>query len=109
MPLLPIDLQTMFSHMNQVGKEQALQKGVSPLQQSLQGQEIAKDSVEKDTAVNETDNVGEGVEKVKDEEKKKNEQGNDEKNREKMKKEKDREQKEVFKESYLGHHVDLMG
>lgn len=110
MPLLPIDLQTMFSHMNQIGKEQALQKDVSPLQQSLQGAEIAKDSKEKDTTVNETDEVGEGLEKIKDEEKKKgSEQGTGQNTKEKVKEDENSEQKEVFKEPYLGHHIDIIG
>jgi hypothetical protein len=107
MPLLPIDLQTMFSHMNQVGKEQALQKDVSPLQQSLQGSEIAKDSKEIDTTVNETDEVGEGLEKIKDEEKKKEqEQG---KKQQKKKEQNNDKQEERLKEPYLGHHIDIIG
>ena len=108
MPLLPIDLQIMFSHMNQVGKEQALQKDVSPLHQSLQGMEIAKNSKEKDTTVNETDQVGEGLDKIKDKEKKKGkEQGNEK--RKKEKEGKNAKQKEFFKEPYLGHHIDIIG
>ena len=51
----------------------------------------------------------EGLEKIKDKEKKKNEHGNEQKNKEKLKKENNTEKKEVFKEPYLGHHVDLMG
>lgn len=110
MPLLPIDLQTMFSHMNQIGKEQALQKDVSPLQQSLQGAEIAKDSKDKDTTVNETNEVGEGLEKVKDEgQKKGKEQGTEQDKMEKDKEHVKTGQKEVFKEPYLGHHIDIIG
>ncbi|MBN2532495.1 MAG: hypothetical protein JXB88_06360 [Spirochaetales bacterium] len=108
MPLLPIDLQTMFSHMNQIGKEQALQKEISPLQQSLQGEEIAKDSKERDTTINETDEVGEGLEKIKDKEKKKeSEQGSGQNKKEKQKE--NTEQKEFFKEPYLGQHIDITG
>jgi hypothetical protein len=108
MPLLPIDLQTMFSHMNQVGKDQALQKDATPLDQSLQGMEIAKDAKEKDTTVNETDEVGDGLENIKDEEKKKrNAEENEKKKRENE--EQETEKKEVYKEPYLGHHIDITG
>ena len=110
MPLLPIDLQTMFSHMNQVGKEQAIQKEGSLLHQSLQGMEIAKDSKEKDTTVNETDQVGEGLEKIKDEEEKKgNTRGNEENKNKKEKEQEEKKQREFFKEPYLGHHIDIIG
>jgi hypothetical protein len=108
MPLLPIDLQTMFSHLNQIGREQAIQKEGSPLNQSLQGMEIAKETIEKDTSVNETHEVGEGVEKVNEEESKR-ENRNQNKKREKEKEGIKKEQRELFKEPHLGHHIDIIG
>ena len=36
MSVLPIDLQTMLAQMDRVGKEQAVQKEISPHHQSLQ-------------------------------------------------------------------------
>ena len=68
MPLLPIDLQTMFAHMNQVGREQAVQRQISPEAQALQAQNIVKRTEERDNSVNETNEVSEGVEQVKEEE-----------------------------------------
>lgn len=110
MPLLPIDLQTMFSHMNQIGKEQALQKDVLPLQQALQGAEIVKDSQEKDETVNETNNVGEGLDKINDEEKKKQkEQGTGKNKKEKHKGNGTNGRNDEFKESHLGQHIDIIG
>ncbi|MBN2439826.1 MAG: hypothetical protein JXJ04_00715 [Spirochaetales bacterium] len=110
MPLLPIDLQTMFSHLNQIGKDQAVQKDAAHLHQSLQGMEIAKDAKVKDESVNETDEIKEGIEKIKDEEKNKgNETKAEQKKREKEEADKKNEEKQFFKEPYLGHHIDITG
>ena len=65
MPLLPIDLQTLFSQSNQVGKEQAAQRDSTPQAQSLQGAQIAQRTEQRDNAVNETHNQEEGPEQVK--------------------------------------------
>ncbi len=65
MPLLPIDLQILFSQSNQVGKEQAVQKEAAPLAQSLQGAQIAQRTEQRDNAVNETHNQEQGPEQVK--------------------------------------------
>ena len=66
MPLLPIDLQTLFSQANQVGKEQAVQKDSAPLAQSLQGAQLVQKTEQRDNAVNETSHQEEGPEQVKD-------------------------------------------
>ena len=67
MPLLPLDLQTLFTQTSQVGREQAAQKDASPQAQSLQGAQIAQKTEQRDNAVNETpDEQEEGSEKVKD-------------------------------------------
>ena len=66
MPLLPIDLQTLFSQANQVSKEQAVQKDAAPQAQSLQGAQLVQKTEQRDNAVNETNNQEEGPEQVKD-------------------------------------------
>jgi len=66
MPLLPIDLQTLFSQTSQVGKEQAINKDAAPLAQSLQGAQMAQKTEQRDNDVNETREMDEGPEKVKD-------------------------------------------
>lgn len=110
MPILPLDLQTMFSHMNQVGKEQAAQKEVAPQHQALQGQEIAQKTKDLDTAVNETRDIGEGLEKVKDEERENRGEGREPQKKEAKKKE-DENKKEpvVYQDPNLGHHIDIIG
>jgi hypothetical protein len=64
--LLPIDLQTLFTQSNQVGKEQAAQKDAAPTAQSLQGAQLVQKTEQRDNDVNETHDQEEGPEQVKD-------------------------------------------
>ena len=67
MPILPIDLQTLFTQSTQVGKEQAAQKDASPVAQSLQGSQLVQKTEQRDASVNETHaQEEEGPEQVKD-------------------------------------------
>jgi hypothetical protein len=52
-PLLPIDLQTLFGQATQVGREQNVQREGVPLAQSVQGAAMARQAAAKDAAVNE--------------------------------------------------------
>lgn len=106
MPFLPIDMQTMFAQMNQVGKEQSIQREITPLLQSLQGTEIARRTEQQDTSVNETREISDGVEKVSDEntgERKR--QKSSEKHQDFLQK----KEKEVFTDPNLGHYIDIIG
>ena len=107
MPFLPIDLQTMFAQMNQVGKEQAIQREVPPLLQAIQGSELAKRAEQQDNAVNETREVGNGIEQV-------NEEGNGAHRQAgqrggRREPSAGRKAKEVFRDPDLGHHIDISG
>jgi hypothetical protein len=66
MPLLPIDLQTLFTQTNQVGRDQAAQKAAAPQAQLLQGAQLALKAEQLDHAVNETREQDNEAEKVKD-------------------------------------------
>jgi hypothetical protein len=63
-PLLPIDLQTLFGQSTQVGREQNAQREGVPLAQSVQGATIARQAAAKDAAVNETRQQDEGPEQA---------------------------------------------
>jgi hypothetical protein len=106
MPLLPIDLQTMFNQMTQVGREQAMQRDVSTQYQLLQGTEMARRTQQSDTSVNQARQVGEGLEKVKEEEERRQERrrrGKGEPGEEAE------EQQGHIEDPDLGHYVDLSG
>ena len=105
MPLLPIDLQIMFSRMDQIGKEQSIQMQVASEVQARQASEMAKQSELRDHSVNQTGIVGDGIEKVDEKqherEKRKGKAGQDSS-------EKEGKQKEnYFRDPALGHHVDI--
>ena len=70
--MLPIDMQILFSQMNQVGKEQAALKDGTAINQSLQGMQIVQNTEHQDNSVNQSKDIGDGLEKIKEEEKKKN-------------------------------------
>ena len=67
MAIQPIDLQTLFSQMDKVGKTQSAQREGLALQQAIQGAQIQRKTEEHIQSVNEAQNTGEdGLEKVKD-------------------------------------------
>lgn len=104
MPILPIDLQTLFGQMNQVGKEQAAMKDGAELQASMQNMQAAKQVEEKDNSVNQSEDLGEGIEKAKND----NQQGQ-EKKQKKDKRDGDATDKkqEFFTDPSLGRHIDI--
>jgi hypothetical protein len=66
MAIAPIDLQTLFTQVDKVGKTQAAEKDGQILQQSIQQSQLQKKTEENVQSVNEAQNMGEGLEKVKD-------------------------------------------
>ena len=66
MAIAPIDLQTLFTQLDKVGKAQASQREGQALQQAIQGAQLQKKTEEHIQEVNEAQNTGEGAEKVND-------------------------------------------
>jgi hypothetical protein len=66
MAIQPIDLQTLFTQLDKVGKEQSNQKDGLQLQQALQSAQMQRKTEERIQAVNESQDTGEGMERVKD-------------------------------------------
>lgn len=67
MAISPIDLQTLFTQIEKVGKNQATQREGLQIQQALQSQQIQQRTEERIRSVNETQDTGEGgAERVKD-------------------------------------------
>ena len=60
MPILPIDLQTNFSQIGSVGKEQAVQRETAPLQQAAQASEMVQQAYRQDRSVSEARDSQEG-------------------------------------------------
>jgi hypothetical protein len=66
MAIQPIDLQTLFTQLDKVGKSQANQKEGLQIQQALQDVRIQQKTEERIRSVNESQDTGEGTEGVKD-------------------------------------------
>ncbi|MDR2020760.1 MAG: hypothetical protein LBQ14_08360 [Treponema sp.] len=66
MAIQPIDLQTLFTQVEKVGKSQAAQREGFQIQQTLQGIQAQQKTEERIQSVNESQDVGEGAEAVKD-------------------------------------------
>ena len=109
MPLLPIDLQIMFSQMSNVGKEQAVQRDVTPQYQFVQGAEMVQKAEHDDAAVNQPQQVGEGPENVKEREEKEKRQHTEGRSKGEGGESSKKEEKQIFEDPDLGHHVDLVG
>jgi hypothetical protein len=104
--LLPIDLQTLFTQANQVGKEQAVQKDSGPQAQSLQGAQLVQKTAQRDNDVNETHDQEQGPEQVKDRARR----GADRKRRQAGEKRAPAAQpraKDVVSDPALGRNVDI--
>lgn len=106
MSIQPIDLQTLFVKMSQVGKEQAIQKESITIQQEIQGNEIAKKHIHDDSSVNRTDNSDSGPEKTREDREKEKKKGKEEK---KQKKNEAPVSREILFDPDLGKNIDISG
>jgi hypothetical protein len=117
MAIQPIDLQTLFSQVDKVGKNQALQKEGLQLHAHMQGIQQQQKNQEQVQSVNETQNTGEGIEKVKDDGGQKNprqgEQAPEEEAGETAEADEKRsngtQRNSAFRDPALGRNVDISG
>jgi hypothetical protein len=67
MAIQPIDLQTLFTQVDKVGKDQSIHREGAQLQASLQSARVERLELERDHSVNEAQDTGQGgVERAKD-------------------------------------------
>jgi len=110
MPLLPIDLQTLFTQTNQVGREQAVQKDTIPQQQALQGAQMVQKNAQKDASVTQTQNTEEGAESIRDRREKERRKRQAARGRPKGEAEKKAPPaSEKFSDPALGRKIDVSG
>ena len=67
MAISPLDLQTLFTQMDMVGRQEAAQKDGAAVIQSMQHARIQQQTDEKIRSVNEAQNSGDGTEAINDE------------------------------------------
>jgi hypothetical protein len=101
----PIDLQVLFSRLNQIGREQAVQRDAQVQAQAVAGKEIAERSEQRDHRVSELSTEEEGPEVVGEDGQNTASGGQEGEARE----ESEETRQEVFRDPDLGRHVDLSG
>ena len=108
MAIAPIDLQAMYAQMNNVAKIAVNQQQGVVLSQQLQEAKIIQQNAEKAVAVKKTaDNesksqvVGDGHNKNESPD------GNSRRSKKDSEKDDSEEPKQIYKESYLGQHIDI--
>ena len=107
MPIQPIDVQTLFMRLSQIGKEQSLQRESAHLAQATQGKEIVREAEEQSKTVNESRDVEDGPEAIKDDQQQPREQSSGE--RKDTRSGEDEEEQNVFRDPDLGNSVDISG
>lgn len=109
MSITPLDLQTLFVKMAQVGKDQALiQKSVEN-QQNREANHLIKKEINRDHSVNKAEE-DKDVEKVKDQNSNTNtNSSSDEDNSNEDSKEQKDEKHKYFTDPKLGHNIDISG
>lgn len=110
MPVQPIDLQTLFAHINQVGKEQASLKEALLAQQAAQANELIKEKKHQDESVNKSVKADEDNQKIQYDQEKAS-SGKPGSDHEKENKKPDNKQKKmsVFTDPDLGKNIDISG
>ena len=108
MSIQPIDLQTLFVRLSQVGREQSALKQAIAQNQAVTGSEIAQRSQDAGHTVRETSEVSEGPETVNEDETNQTGErgysGNESETRDD-----DAEQDSEFRDPDLGQNIDLTG
>ncbi len=110
MPIQPIDLQTLFAHINQVGKDQAVLKEGLTTQQAAHANELIKEMKHQDESVNKSAKTDEDNQKIQDD------QGNndagtssDDSAKENEKEDEEKKKINVFTDPDLGKNIDISG
>jgi len=108
MAIAPIDLQTLFTQLDKVGKTHVSQREAQSIQQAVQGIQIQKKMEEHIQQVNEAQDTGEGAEKIKDGgQKHEQRQDSGKKKRGDSNEEDSEEAVSVLRDLSLGRNIDI--
>ena len=114
MAVQPIDLQTLFTQLEKVGKLQASQKEGLAIQQSIQSLQMQKRTDEHIRSVNEAQDTGQGAEEINDQNarKRRNEEASDDEGKkgdDEHENNAARGKTVVFRDPALGKNIDFSG
>ncbi|MDR1319682.1 MAG: hypothetical protein LBJ90_08655 [Treponema sp.] len=112
MAIQPIDLQTLFTQLDKVGKAQSAQREGLAVQQDLYGAQMQRKTEEHIRSVNEAQDMGEGAEKINDRGQrggKEQESGEDAEKEKASSQEEGGEEKKilVIRDPALGRNIDI--
>lgn len=106
MSITPLDLQTLFVRLNDVGKEQNHLKEAVASQQAAGAKEMKEQEIRQDNSVNKAEEDRES-QKVRDESQR--EQSQEKGSEKEREKENARPAKKVFTDPHMGSHIDISG
>jgi MOSC domain-containing protein YiiM len=112
MAIQPIDLQTLFTQLDKVGKNQAMQREGQQIQESIQQMQIQKKNEQNIQSVNQAQDLGEEAGTIKDEKRhggRENESGARERRQEDEEFPAAEERRELFRDPALGRNIDISG
>jgi hypothetical protein len=112
MAIQPIDLQTLFTQVDKVGKAQVNQKEVLHFQAAFQGDQIQKKTDEWSHSVNELQNTGDGTDKINDQNARRQGSGRHsgrDQNEEDTSESQDEEEPSFISDPALGKNIDISG
>jgi len=110
MAIAPIDLQTLFSQVDKVGKAHAAEREGQANQQAMHGIQLQHKKEEQIQQVNEAQDAGEGTEKINDQsQRQKNAHNRNNKASEEDGEEQEEEEKSFFnlRDPSLGNKIDI--
>lgn len=107
MAITPLDLQTMFVRLNDVGKEQNHLKEAVASQQAAGAKEIKEQELRQDSSVNKAEEDKE-TQKTKEDGSRERGRGS-EQDKEKQDQDSSTSQKNVFSDPQMGSHIDISG
>lgn len=114
MSVNPLELQTLFSQINRVGKQQALTKENDVLKQEILNSDIHKQGIKDSEEIPETKNLDEEFSKIKDEENGKNQKKKKKRNAGQLDNADEESQEEnqsqnVITDPKIGRKIDILG
>jgi len=113
MAIQPIDLQTMFTQMDKVGKNQAALREGLQIQESIQQAQSQKKLEENVQSVNQSQNMGDEAETIRDENRKGSGNSNsgspDDKQGEGNEESEKDEKQNLIRDPALGRNIDISG
>jgi hypothetical protein len=106
MSVQPIDLQVLFSRLNQIGREQSAQRNMLVQAQAVAANEIAERSEEEDRRVSDVNTEEEGPEKTSNDGEENASPEQQERGEEETPAE---DRREVVRDPDLGQNIDISG